>query len=263
MENSLQHEFEKFLDEKFSDNLKEPLGKLAKIRTRYEVPDATLVVAPLINGNIQFKISDENFPSSTLYKAIFLRDYRVTNNYLLWYFSFEPVKNLIASLAKGSIVPIIESGDLENILIPIPKKYDDQRHGPFSEEALIAVTNPFRKLIGLLHDDFVLNFKEKRFITASILAGAISEAILYKILVDYGIEENLLRGATSGTLIKYIKLLKLDENLHFSLSPFESIQRIRNKTVHAEKAVKLINAAYTVSEDDLKSFDEIVRHFGL
>ena len=87
--------------------------------------------------------------------------------------------------------------------------------------------------------------------------------MLYQLLIDNGVNEKILsddRNLGLGKLITYVKLLKLEKNLDFPLTHFSELQRYRNSAVHVSLAIKKENP---FTRQNLKCFDQIIKHFGI
>ena len=90
--------------------------------------------------------------------------------------------------------------------------------------------DPFSELINEFYKDYRLNFSSERFRTATILAGAICEVILYQLLIDQGVNPKMLsedRALALAKLLDYVRLLKLDQAAGFPLNHLYDIQKKR------------------------------------
>jgi len=90
-----------------------------------------------------------------------------------------------------------------------------------------------------------------------------SEAIIYQLLLDEGVDKQILdndRSLGFGKLVTYLKLLKLDKSLSLPMSHFAEIQKKRNSAVHAG-ANRHKPTIFTA--DNLVSFNYIIKYFGI
>ena len=95
------------------------------------------------------------------------------------------------------------------------------------------------------------------------MAGAISEAILYQLLIENEVDRKILDKDNTlglGKIITYVKLLKLDKTLNFPINHFSELQQKRNSAIHISLAVK---KKVIFSKDDLNCFNQIIKHFGI
>lgn len=272
MEKALK-EYISSLDKSFRKNRKVPLDKLIEPSKRGSmIPKGTLVVMPSVSGQIRLKLLDKATPDKgfSIPLKILSKDkgLSVSADYLAWFLKHDFVKKYLMYFVSGSVLPRVPRKTLLNLLIPLPTQ--ERKPPPFDSsfskafDSVIAnAENPFRKMMTEYFRDYQFNFEKERFTTAIILAGAISEAILYQLLLDNNIDKNILandRNLGLGKLITYVKLLRLDKQFNISLTHFSELQGYRNSAVHASLAIKN-NKPFT--KNNFQCFNQIIKHFGI
>ena len=163
--------------------------------------------------------------------------------------------------STGSVILRIPETTLDVLPVPVPKQSSSKANS--KEIVLRRKGDEFRKLVDGLYKDYRLNMEHRRYRTSIILAGAMSEAILYQLLLDQEVRKGLLEKDNSlgfGRLIKYVQLLRLDEEVGVPLNHLMDLQGKRNRAVHTGSA-KIDHSDFKRS--DLDCFDHIVRHFGI
>lgn len=254
------------LDRKFKKNEFFKLEKIIqKVKIGDILPKNSLVIMPSNDGIIRLKILDNDTPHKGFSTPLIINEkginHRITSNYLSWFLSHDFVKDYLSKYASGSALIRIPKNILYDLKIPAPSNSKTRSNG--KEVEIKIQDNPFRKLISSFYKDYKLNLKNSRYNTVVILAGAISEAILYQLLLDEGIDQKILENDRSlglGKLITYIKILKLDDSLDFPITHFYDIQKKRNSAIHVGASIKK-NIEY--EESDLNSFNQIIKHFGI
>lgn len=154
-----------FLDSKFQKNKRVPLGALVeRVRANEIIPKGSLVVMASGDRRLRLKILEQDVRhrqfSAPLVLNGFAADHKVTPNYLLWHLSQEPVAQHLIANATGSAFIRVPRKFLHAIPVPLPTSVREIRL--FSEFSVIKEDNPFSKLIGELHNDYLLNVKNGR-----------------------------------------------------------------------------------------------------
>lgn len=266
-------EYTSSLDKSFRKNKKAPLENLIERSKRGStIPKGTLVVMPFVSGMIRLKILGKATPDKGFSIPLLLTKeaeaQSISPEYLAWFLKKDFVKRYLMHYVSGSVLPRVPRKVLFSMLIPLPaqegKKPSFGTAFSAGFDSVIARTeNPFRTVIKAYFRDYEFNFENGRYTAAVILAGAICEAILYQLLIDNDIDKKILNDDRSlglGKLITYIKLLKLDKTLDFPLTHFSEIQRRRNAAIHVGLAIR---NSKPITNENLKCFDQIIKHFGI
>jgi hypothetical protein len=229
------------------------------------IPKGTLVVMPFVNGEVRLKIIGQDVVDKGF--SIPLRISAggcakgLSPNYLLWYLKQDFVGRFLLSHVSGSVFPRIPKAVLFGINVPLPKykrTYSDK-----TDVRMAKVKNHFRDMVNEYYQDYRSNFEKGQYRTATILAGAIAEAILYQLLLENDVDSSLLkndRNMTMGKLLDYTRLLKLDKTFSLPLGEFSDLQKKRNRAAHIGAA---LSNDMPFGKEDLHCFDRIIKHFGV
>lgn len=267
------NEYKSSLDKEFRKNRKIPLIKLVEPSAIGSIiPKGTLIIKHFVSGEIRLKLRESNTPYNGFSTPLKLsgrgEGQSITADYLAWFLKHNFVTKYLLNYVSGSVLARVSRIVLFNLLIPLPtQERKKPAFGPgFSkgfQSTIATVENPFRRMITNYFRDYQFNLEKERYTAAIILAGAISEAILYQLLIDNDVNQKILtddRNLGLGKLITYIKLLKLDKKLDFPLTHFSELQRFRNSAVHVSLAIK---NKKPFTRQHLNCFDQIIKHFGI
>lgn len=255
-----------FLDQKFRKSTRVPLSKLIDpIKYGALIRAGTLVLMASGDRTLRVRILEKDTPNKGFSEPLPLNSFaaknKVSPHYLQWYLSQEPVSDWLLSNATGSVFLRVPRPILHALSVPLPTS---ALKAKTAEEIVLGRRDDeFSILIHELHKDYLLNFKAGRYRTAVILAGAISEVILYQLLIEQDVNPKILSGDRTlglGKMLDYVRLLKLDRNDNFPMNHLVELQKSRNAAIHAGL---LLSTNRQFSQADLVSFDYIIRHFGL
>lgn len=255
-----------YLDSKFKNSRRVTVGTLVrKIRTGELIPKGSLVLMASGDRRIRFKVLDQDTPhkgfSEPLVLNEFATEHKVTANYLHWFLTGDEVAQFLVDNAHGAVFIRVPRTILHSVPVPLPARVT--RIKAQVDFSPIKTDNPFSKIIDDLYRDYQLNLNNRRFRTATVLAGAISEVILYQLLVEQGVSSKLLRddrGLGMNKMLDYVRVLKLEQARGFPLSQLEEIRRNRNEAVHAGL---LVNKPRDLTLADMDAFNPVIKYFGL
>ncbi|MBS0416317.1 MAG: hypothetical protein JSR66_01300 [Proteobacteria bacterium] len=254
------------LDREFRRSSRTKLGKLIEpIKHGARIPAGTLVSMASSDRTVRLSILEKEAAHKGFSVPLALNAYakatRVTPNYLLWYLSHDEIRAYLASEATGSVILRVPRNVLFDLPVPFPESV---KEGQSVGELVVAKPpGPFAHLLDEFYRDYRLNFSKNRFRTATILAGAICEMILYQMLLDADVQPRLLRGDSNLGLKKmldYVQLLKLDQAPGFPMNHIREIQKRRNAAVHADL---MVGKSVPFSKTDLECFNHVIRYFGI
>ena len=255
-----------YLDSKFQRNQRVALGTLVKkTKTGDAIPKGALVVMASGDRRLRLRILEQETANKGFSEPLVLNDFasehKVTPNYLHWYLSRPEVANYLVEHASGAVFLRVPRAFLYAVPVPLPTSVT--RIKPIVEFSILKTNNPFSKIIGDLHNDYLLNVSNRRYRTATVLAGAICEVVLYQLLIEHGVNQKLLkndRGLGMNKLLDYIRVLKLEEANGFPLSQLEEIRKSRNDAIHAGL---LVNVERELTPKDIEPFNLVIKYFGL
>lgn len=185
----------------------------------------------------------------------------ITSNYLQWFFGLKEINNYISENATGTVFIKVPQKIIHNLLIPVPKY--NFKVASTKEIVIEKEQSEFKTLIDQFYNDYLINLGKGLYSTCIILAAAITETIIYQLLIEEGVDKKILENDRSlglGKLITYLKLLQLDCKLDIPITHLVDLQKKRNSVVHVGLAIK---KSKKYDAEDLKCFDEIIKYFGI
>lgn len=255
-----------FLDSNFKNSRRVTVGSLVrKIRTGELIPKGSLVLMASGDRRIRFKVLEQDTPhkgfSEPLILNEFAAEHKVTANYLHWFLTRAQVVQHLIDHARGAVFIRVPRIILHAVSVPLPGRVTQIK--PEVDFSPVKTDNPFSKVIDDLYSDYQLNLNNRRFRTATVLAGAICEIILYQLLIEHGVSAKLLRddrGLGMNKMLDYVRVLKLEQTPGFPISQLEEIRKNRNEAIHAGL---LVNKHRDLALKDMEAFNPVIKYFGL
>ncbi len=260
--------FEKLLSKTYKGFNISKLDKYFIVR-KNDIPEIfpVLTIFPSAKGNVGYKIFEKPKSDKRYNTTISAKSEKVSIYDLVHFFSHQEVQDYLSIKLKGGIIPFLQKPDIENLKIPLPKIPLASVSINEQKGELTPRLNEFKSFISTYYQQYQENLKNDRLVAATMLAGAISEAILYQFMIDSGVQESLLDNRGLGGLIRDIKLGKFNEQdgRKFPLEAFSELNTLRNDIVHPSRAIFKLKTDYELIEKNklVRLFNQIKKHFGL
>lgn len=233
-----------------------------------DIPESANILAinSTSTGKIEYRIIEKPGSNKRYSTTITSKTDEISVLDLVHFFEHEEVQDYLGLRLKGSVLPIIDKASLDTLKIPIPKIPLATINSIEYKGIIPSKNNEFKAFISTYFNQYHKSLKSENLIAATMLAGAISEAILYQFLIDSGVSEKLLDQRGLGGLIRDIKLGKFNEQegRNFPLTAFEELNKLRNDIVHPSRAIFKLKTDYElIDRSELeRQFRLIKRFFG-
>lgn len=233
-----------------------------------DIPETSpvLVIQPSTSNKINYQIVIKPQQEKRYYTTIVAKTKEVSVFDIFHFLNYKEVQDYLSLQLKGAVLLTLSNKTIKNLRIPKPKISLGVSDIKTKKGTIQSRTNEFTNFITLYYEQYLDAMKRDKLIAATMLAGAISEAILYQFLIDCNITKELLEQRGLGGLIRDVKLGKFheQEGKKFSLEPFEELNNIRNDIVHPSRAIFKLKTDYElISKSDLtRLFGQIKRNFG-
>ena len=218
-------------------------------------------------GAISFKVITKNTKKRRFNLTIISKSNDISVFDLMHFVDHKEVKAYLSLQLRGSVMMTLPVKSLLKLQIPLPKIQLAANDIEVKSSHLKPVANEFKMFIAQYYQEYSNALKQNQLVAATMLAGAISEAILYQVILDSGVDASLLENRGLGGLIRDVKLGRFNEieNQEFDLVPFAALNGIRNDIVHPSRAIKKIKTDYELIDKQsiTQNFNRIKRNFGL
>lgn len=234
-----------------------------------DVPEIlpAFVIEASARGKITYKIISKNEKKKRYDFTITSKSNDISVFDLLHFINHSQVKDYLRLQLRGSVISRLSIDSIENLKIPIPKIQLAAKDLKSTSGNFEPVVNEFKTFIALYYQEYSNALREEQLVAATMLAGAISEAILYQVIIDSGVEASLLQNRGLGGLIRDVKLGRFNkiDGQEFDLTPFTTLNNIRNDIVHPSRAINKLKTDYELinKQTIVQNFDRIKRNFGI
>ena len=236
---------------------------------REDIPELlpAFVIESSSKGEISFKVITKNTKKRRFDLTIISKSKDISVFDLMYFVDHKEVKDYLSLQLRGSVMMTLPVKSFLKLQIPLPKIQLAAKDIEVKSGNLKPVANEFKMFIAQYYQEYSNALKQNQLVAATMLAGAISEAILYQLILDSGVEASLLENRGLGGLIRDVKLGRFNEieNQEFDLLPFTTLNKIRNDIVHPSRAIQKIKTDYELidKENIIQNFNRIKRNFGL
>lgn len=236
---------------------------------REDIPELlpAFVIQPSSTGEVSFKVITKNTKKRRFDLTIISKSKDISVFDLMHFVDHSEVKDYLSLQLRGSVMMTLPIKSFLKLQIPLPKIQLAAKDVGSKSGSLKPVANEFKMFIARYYQEYRNALKQNQLVAATMLAGAISEAILYQVILDSGVDASLLENRGLGGLIRDVKLGRFNEieNQEFDLVPFTTLNNIRNDIVHPSRAIKKIKTDYEFIDERsiTQNFNRIKRNFGL
>lgn len=229
------------------------LSDIVKAKHVKQIAKGDLVIQNKYFSDLKAYIAQENQKKQAV--VFSLKNSKFTKAYLLWFFSRKQVIDYLGLFKLGDVISYIPLSAILDLQVPYPNK-----KSYVSQEVIIRSSNRYRNVIhDYFYKEYLVNVKQKNFISSFVLAGAICEAILSYLLLEHDVKKGHIKGKTLGALISFVEIENfLDKEI---ILKFKLISQSRNH-IHANKLLNNPNLKELYSTTN-KNLDKIIEEFGI
>ncbi len=204
--------------------------------------------------NFKLEIASEQRENKSRFAVFKIINDSYSPDFILWIFDQKEVRKYLEKFRRGAFIPYLPLSSFEGLKISPPGK---------SEQNLTAVNitveSEFWDLIKIYLWEYRNSLKQQNYLSASFMAWAICEAIVYRFLLDKGVKKKLLEKKMFGQLIEITEIMNLEI---MNLEDFKKIKEYRN-LIHPSNALENKRKIREIEREIARTFDRIVSNFGI
>ncbi|MCB0486721.1 MAG: hypothetical protein KDC47_11040, partial [Flavobacteriaceae bacterium] len=169
-------------------------------------------------------------------------------------FSQKVIQNYLSLFVTGNIIAFLPKRAFDDLFIIKPQKI-----GQSLDSVNITARSEFKVIIKKYFAEYQKNINTGNFVSASFLAGAICEAILYQFLRDKGVKKKFLERKMYGDLLEIVEIMDLKI---MNFQEFKKLKKFRN-LIHPKNALNNINKIDDLEKEIEVTFNQIIKNFGI